>query len=360
MRSNIRALLILIGAGLFVACTPPPAIPTVPSTPGEETPIPTSTPTSTPTPQPPIDLAFLLDLPGSIAFLSDRSGTAQPYVMTPAGQDIRRFTEMAVGRHLAWSPDGGSLVFTGITAAEEGSLGNLFVISSDGSGLVQITDVLSLREDFDMPEAQILFVSAWSPDGGLLSFSLEDRAFVMNVDGSNPQEFAGSCQCSGVDWSPDGARTAFGDVFTGRLWVADAQGQDPVNIALTRNLGQESEEQRELAFLLSYDVPSPRWSPNGEQLAFVSLVEGNPEIYLVNADGTGLRRLTAHPGFDLGPVWSPDGEYLAFFSNRTGNFDIYLFRLSDNLVVNLTNNPAQDLDPAWSPAPVSPDLPRGE
>lgn len=357
---NARMVLgVVVGMLVLAACTAPAPAPTVAPPlppPVTETPL----PTPIPTPEPTIDLSFLPELPGSIAFLSNRSGTAQVYVMTPDGQDIRRLNEMPVGRRLAWSPDGERLVFTGIAEAAEGALGNLFVIAGDGTGLTQLTDVLALRADFDMPQSQIAFVSAWSPDGARLSFNLEEWAFLMDADGSHPEEFASSCQCAGVTWSPDGIQIAFGDVFSGRIWVSNAQGEEAMQLAETRNPGEESAELQELAYLLSYDIPNPRWSPDGSQLAFVSMLDGNPEIYIINADGTGHRRLTHNPGLDLGPVWSPDGQFIAFFSNRSGNFDVYIFRLSDGLVVNLTNNPAEDLDPAWTGAPISPDLPRGE
>lgn len=345
-----------LGAVLFLAsCTAPTPSPTVAPTPVPETPEPAITPT--------IDLSFLSDLSGSIAFLSDRSGVPNVYVMTPDGQDIRRLSDLEVGRRLAWSPDGQRLVFTEMTIVEDGPLGNLFIISADGTGLTQLTDVLALRayfgarSDIEVPPGKVAFASAWSPDGTKIAFNLESRAFVVDSDGSDPQDFSGYCECAGMAWSPDETQTAFGDVFTGRLWIADAQGRDPQLLAVTRNPELDSDELATLTYILSYDVPNPRWSPDGTRLAFVSLIDGNPEIYIINRDGTGLQRLTFHSALDLGPVWSPDGEFLAFFSNRTGNFDIYIYRLADSLVVNLTNHLAQDLDPAWSPAPLSPDLP---
>jgi dipeptidyl aminopeptidase/acylaminoacyl peptidase len=85
------------------------------------------------------------------------------------------------------------------------------------------------------------------------------------------------------------------------------------------------------------------------QLAFTTDRDGNDEIYLVNADGTGLERLTKNPAADIQPTWSPDGSRLAFASERSGNFEIFVMNADGTNIVNLTNSPAVDFLPAWSP-----------
>ena len=59
-------------------------------------------------------------------------------------------------------------------------------------------------------------------------------------------------------------------------------------------------------------------------LAFTSTRDGNPEIYVVNRDGSNVRRLTNHPGIDTTPTWSPSGTQIAFTSDRTGTPQIYI------------------------------------
>ena len=68
----------------------------------------------------------------------------------------------------------------------------------------------------------------------------------------------------------------------------------------------------------------PVWSPDGKRIAFTSNRDGNYEIYVMNADGSGPKNLTNHKGWDNFATWSPDGKRLAFVSNRDGGHDVYV------------------------------------
>ena len=69
---------------------------------------------------------------------------------------------------------------------------------------------------------------------------------------------------------------------------------------------------------------APAWSPDGRKLAFVSDRDGNSEVYVMNANGSGQRNLTRNPAYDADPAWSPDGRKIAFVSNRDGNYGVYV------------------------------------
>jgi Tol biopolymer transport system component len=103
----------------------------------------------------------------------------------------------------------------------------------------------------------------------------------------------------------------------------------------------------------STDV-DPTWSPDGRKIAFASNRDGNGEIYTMNADGSSLRRLTNNPAFDAVPSWSPDGQKIAFASDRFVNsggahfWGIYVMEVDGSNVV-ATIAPFSDSDPAWSP-----------
>ena len=101
---------------------------------------------------------------------------------------------------------------------------------------------------------------------------------------------------------------------------------------------------------------NPNWSPvidptpiAAGRIAFGSDRDGNEEIYLMNADGSGLIRLTDDPGRDGNPSWSPDGERIAFHSNRDGNWNVYVMNADGSGVTRLTDNSAGGSSPSWSP-----------
>lgn len=149
---------------------------------------------------------------------------------------------------------------------------------------------------------------------------------VMNADGSGQRNLtrypANDFQPS---WSPDGRRIAFAsDRDNGNLevYVMDAGGGDQRRLTRTKGGGGSS---------------NPAWSPDGRRIAFGG-VDG---LYLVNADGGGLRRLTPS---GASPVWSPDGRRIAFTSGRDGHYDyeVYVMNADGTGRRNLTRNAADD------------------
>src|SRR5205814_9520420 len=88
------------------------------------------------------------------------------------------------------------------------------------------------------------------------------------------------------------------------------------------------------------------------KIAFDSNRDGNFEIYVMNADGSGQRRLTRNPAKDVSPAWSPDGRRIAFARDRGStkpSSDIYVMNADGSRLRRLTRSPANDVSPAWSP-----------
>jgi Tol biopolymer transport system component len=81
----------------------------------------------------------------------------------------------------------------------------------------------------------------------------------------------------------------------------------------------------------------PAWSPDGTKIAFASDRDGNPEIYVMNADGSDATRLTNDPGHDWNPAWAPDGSRIAFESDRDGAVAVYTMELDGSNPVRLTD-----------------------
>jgi len=93
----------------------------------------------------------------------------------------------------------------------------------------------------------------------------------------------------------------------------------------------------------------PQWSPDGSKVVFHSFRDGNWEIYVINSDGSGEMRLTNNGAEDAHASWSPDGSKIVFASQRDGNDEIYAMNSDGTAIINVTNHSARDSAPAWSP-----------
>ncbi|MBN1271484.1 MAG: PD40 domain-containing protein [Candidatus Aminicenantes bacterium] len=94
----------------------------------------------------------------------------------------------------------------------------------------------------------------------------------------------------------------------------------------------------------------PFWSPDGSKIVFQSNRAGaDSEIYIMNADGTNIERLTYSTADDLTPVWSPDGSLIAFQSMRDGNEELYIMNIDGSHQRNITFSSDSEMHPKWHP-----------
>jgi TolB protein len=97
---------------------------------------------------------------------------------------------------------------------------------------------------------------------------------------------------------------------------------------------------------------SPAWNPKtGKQMAFVSDRGGSPVLYLANSDGSDVEKLNLPDmGYVIDPAWSPNGQLLAFSWRRpSGNYDIYAMDIVSRQLVELTRDAGRNERPSWAP-----------
>src|SRR5216110_1737379 len=143
-----------------------------------------------------------------------------------------------------------------------------------------------------------------------------------------------------------GGRRAVAEVFVqGEIVVASSRtGRFQLYAAERANLAQLRKVMDDTAV-----ATEPAFSPDGSRIAFTSTRDGQPEVYVMDADGTNVSRLTNSPGLDGDPSFSADGQEVVFHSQRTGHRQIYLQPITSSVAVPLTQEPADNSQPSMSP-----------
>ena len=218
--------------------------------------------------------------------------------------------------------------------------GSIFTMNPDGSNQTAVPYDPSVLIDAYEPT-----VSADGKRIALVSPGADGfDIWTLNFDGSNPRDISNqSGDETGASWSPSGTQVAYFHGPRGgqsHIWVVNDDGTT----------------RRQLT-AGSYNDAHPAWSPDGSKIAFATDRDGNWEIYVMNADGTGQTNLTNNPASDCnflggggpGPSWSPDGNSIAFETDRDGNYQIYVMDANGTGQTRLTNDLSLDDSPAWSP-----------
>lgn len=146
----------------------------------------------------------------------------------------------------------------------------------------------------------------------------------------------GNRTTTGAAWSPDGKRIAY----------AQAQGEG-TQIFVANADGSGVQQLTDTAAFIN---TSPAWSPDGKRIAFVSNRMGNPQIFVMNADGSGVQRLTYQGKYNQTPAWSPRGDTIAFTARDERNaFDVFLVDVGTRKLTRLTQGQGNNEEPTFSP-----------
>jgi Tol biopolymer transport system component len=235
------------------------------------------------------------------------------------------------------------------TASNGRPIGDIYVMNADGGEGRRLTQNSSVVDEYP----------AWSPDGGKIAFSSNRKGtfdiWTVKPDGSDTRRVSKRTKGKPLNdvlydlepaWSPDGGEFAFaghrfykGQLGTNVILVMNADGTGERRLALARKPGY--------APAWNY---SPTWSPDGLRIAFSrfrgTLEPRNPkgdfDVWTMNADGSHQHHLRDTCCY---AAWSPDGEWIAYMQSG----DVYVMRPNGSDKRRVTKGKAFDVDPAWSP-----------
>jgi TolB protein len=161
------------------------------------------------------------------------------------------------------------------------------------------------------------------------------QLLVADADGANPQAIVSSNEpLLSPQWSPDGSRIAY----------VSLENKKPVVYIQSLSTGA-----RTVVANFRGSNSAPAWAPDGRRLAVTLTKEGGSQLFLINADGGGAQRIMSSPAIDTEANFTPDGQSILFTSDRGGTPQIYRLHLATNAVERMTFDGTYNVSPRATP-----------
>ena len=272
-----------------------------------------------------------------IAFTSNIGGNNNIWLMNASGSNrVQLTTDIGSDSYPNISKDGTKIVFV----SDRDGNPEIYSMNSAGSFQTRLTNNAGTDSE-----------PVFSPDGTKIVFSSNrdgnHEIYIMNADGSGQTRLTTNTVDDGqAEFSPDGTKIIFS-----RL----AANQSDAHIITMDLNGANQVPLTSGSFILN---GQPSFSPNGQKIVFSSvrpLSHTNPEIYLMDANGSNQTRVTTAVGQDMEPVYSPNGSKIAFRSERDGNAEIYTMNADGTNQVRITFDGAgtTNFAPSWANVPLA-------
>ena len=279
---------------------------------------------------------------------SPGDGAENIFLVSPETRERRQLTSSTGERYASpqFSPDGRWLAFVRYDPVTR--LHGIYRVSASGGPAVPVTDDKRIFRDLTN------IGLAWSRDGRDLLFVSDflglPRTFRVSAwSGGEPQWIeASGFSLRSVSVSRGTGLAAFTESYTiTNIWRVPTSGG-------LRGQGQPGAPSKpELLLASNRNSHSPRYSPDGSRIAFISDRDGNQELWVASADGAQPVRLTSSGGRTVGsPTWSPDGSQIAYDLStkleHPSRSDVYMIGARGGTPIRLTSELTDDHSPAWS------------